>query len=53
MKLWQKGLIVFLVGGLFNAVLMRAEVHGLLRELGRLSILIGLALMIVGAVRRK
>ena len=53
MKLWQIGLLVFIVGGLINTVLMNAGIGGLLRELARLSVLVGLVLLAVGLIKRK
>lgn len=53
MKLWQKGLLVIVLGGLLNTVFMKAGIGGLLRELSRLSVFVGLAILIVGLVRRK
>ncbi len=51
LKLWQVGLIVFILGGLVNAVLIRAGIGGLLRELMRLVILSGLGIFIFGLVK--
>ena len=51
LKLWQVGLIVFILGGLVIAVLIRAGIGGLLRELMRLVILSGLGIFIFGLVK--
>jgi len=53
MKLWQKGLIVIILGGLLNTVFMRAGIGGILRELSRLSVFVGLAILLIGLIRRK
>ena len=53
MTLWQIGLLIFILGGLINTLLMRASVGGLPRELARLSILIGLIVLVVGLFKRK
>ncbi len=52
MKLWQKGLLVFLIGGIINAVLIKYGVGGIVRELMRLVILAGLGIMIYGFIKR-
>ena len=53
MTLWQIGLLVFILGGLMNTVLMKASVGGLPRELSRLSVLVGLVILVVGLFKRK
>jgi hypothetical protein len=53
MKLWQIGLIVFIAGGAINAVLINLGVGGIPRELVRLSIIVGLGLLIFGLIKRK
>ena len=53
MKFWQIGLIIFLLAGAVNAVFVNFDVGGLPRELARLSILAGLAIFIVGLIKRK
>ncbi len=53
MKLWQKGLIVFGVGIVLNGILVNLGVHGLLRELMRLITLVGLGIVIFGAITKK
>lgn len=56
MKLWQKGLIVFIIGLVLNTILMNLGVGGLLRELTRLTAIVGLILLIIGLfslLRRK
>ena len=53
MKLWQIGLILFILAGLINTILINAAIGGLPRELARLSILVGLVLLTVGLVKRK
>ena len=41
------------LGGLLNTVFMSAGVGGLLREFSRLSVFVGLAILIIGLIRRK
>lgn len=53
MTLWQIGLLIFILGGLVNTILMKAGIGGPLRELSRLSILVGLVILILGLFRRK
>jgi hypothetical protein len=53
MTLWQIGLIIFIASGVINTVLMNLEIGGILRELTRLSVLVGLVLFAVGLFRRK
>lgn len=53
MSLWQIGLIVFIVGLLTNTVFMSVGIGGLLRELSRLSVFVGLGIFVIGLVRRK
>lgn len=53
MKLQQLGLIVFLLAGAVNAVFINLGVGGIPRELARLSVLIGLGILIFGLMRRK
>ena len=53
MTLWQIGLLVFILAGAVNALFLNFDVAGLPRELGRLSVLIGLVILVVGLIRRK
>jgi hypothetical protein len=53
MKLWQIGLILFIAGGIVNAVLINLEIGGLIRELARLLILSHIVIFVVGLTRRK
>ena len=53
MTLWQIGFLVFILAGVVNAVFVHFDIGGPLRELARLSILIGLVLFIVGLFKRK
>lgn len=53
MKLWQKGLAIFGVGLVLNAVMMNLGVHGLIRELTRLTALVGLGVLVFGAITKK
>lgn len=53
MKLWQIGLIIFLIAGALNAIFINLNLGGLPRELARLSILIGFVLLVMGLLRRK
>ena len=48
MKLWQTGLLTIIISGLVNAVLIQNEIGGVLRELMRLTVLAGFALLVVG-----
>ena len=52
MKLWKIGLLTFILGGLLNAVLIKNEIGGIVRELIRLIILTGVALFIGGIARK-
>jgi len=53
MKLWQKGLIIFIVGGVINTILIQAEIGGILRELARLSVIVGLGVLVFGLIKKK
>ena len=53
MTLWQIGLVVFLLAGAVNAVFLNLDIGGLPRELARLSVLVGLVILVVGVIRRK
>ena len=53
MTLWQIGLIIFIAGGVLNAILINLEVGGLFRELTRLLILSGLVIFVIGLITRK
>jgi hypothetical protein len=53
MKLWQLGLLIFILSGALNAVFLNFSVGGLPRELARLSILTGAILLVVGLIKRK
>lgn len=53
MTLWQLGLLIFLLAGALNAVFINLDIGGIPRELARLSILAGLAIFIVGLIKRK
>ena len=47
------GPLVFILGGLTNAVLINFTVGGLPRELARLSVLTGLGILAFGLIKRK
>ena len=52
--LFLKGLIVFGIGFLANAVFLLLSIGGLLRELSRLMVIIGMALAVIGLfIKRK
>ena len=51
MKLWQKGLLTIFLGALTNAVLIKYEIGGLVRELARLTVLGGFGLVIWGVIK--
>lgn len=53
MKLWKKGLIVIVAGIVINTLLMNLGVGGIIRDLVRLSVLVGLGMLLIGLVRRK
>ena len=53
MKLWKKGLIVFIIGLFLNTVFMNLGFGGILHELTRLTTIIGLILLVLGLLRRK
>jgi len=53
MKLWQIGLLIFILAGAINAVFINLSIIGLPRELARLSVLIGLVILVVGVIQRK
>jgi hypothetical protein len=53
MTLWKFGLILLIAGGTINAVLINLEIGGILRELTRLSIIVGFILFVFGLLRRK
>lgn len=52
MKLWQKGLLTILIGGLINAALIKYEIAGVIRELMRLVILAGFGVLVFGLIKR-
>lgn len=51
-SLLKIGVIVFLIGLAVNIVFTQTGIHGLLRELSRLTTLVGLGLIIAGFVMR-
>ena len=53
MKLWKKGLLIFVMAAMVNTLLMKAGIGGLVRELARLATLAGLVVLAVGLFRRK
>jgi hypothetical protein len=53
MKLWQFGLLIFILSGALNAVFINFDIGGLPRELARLSVLVGLVILVVGVIQRK
>ena len=53
MKLWQIGLLVFILAGLINTVLMNTGIAGLPRELARLAVLTGFLILAFGLIKRK
>lgn len=53
MTLWQIGLLIFIVGGIINSILVHYSIGGPIRELMRLSVLVGLALFVWGLFKRK
>ncbi len=53
MKLWQKGLIVIVAGIVINTLLMNLGVGGIIRDLVRLSVFVGLGMLLIGLVRRR
>ena len=53
MTLWQIGLLIFILGGVINAVLVHFDIGGVPRELTRLFILSGLVLLVAGLIKRK
>jgi len=52
MKLWQIGLLVFVLAAFLNGVLINFHIGGILRELMRLVVLIGLLTFIIGLMKR-
>ena len=52
MKLWQIGLLVVIITSVVNGFLVKYEVGGIIRELARLVILLGLGLLIYGLFKR-
>ena len=53
MTLWQIGLLIFILAGAVNAIFINLNLGGLPRELARLSVLIGLGLLVVGLLKRR
>lgn len=53
MKLWKIGLLTVIIGGLINAILIKNEIGGIIRELMRLFILSGIGLFIFGLLQLK
>lgn len=53
MKLWQIGLIIFILSGIINAIWINLSVGGIIRELTRLSAIVGIFIFFMGLVRRK
>ena len=53
MTLWQIGLVIFLAAGAANALFINLSLGGLPRELARISVLVGLVLLVVGLIKRK
>ena len=50
-SLWLYGLILIVVASLVNGLLMSQGIGSIVRELARLSILIGVGLFIFGIIR--
>ena len=48
--LFKIGLILFPAGLVLNILFMKLQVHGILRELSRLGVLVGLFLIIFGGL---
>src|SRR3989338_6732481 len=53
MTLWQIGLIIFIAGGVLNAILINLEDGGLFRELTRLLILSDLVIFFIFLITHK
>lgn len=51
-SLLRAGLICFLIGLLLNTLFMKLGVGGILRELSRLTTLIGMLMMVFGGIKR-
>lgn len=49
----NKGLIVLIVSFVLNAVFVQMQIGGLVRELSRLGVIVGVVMMIVAAVKAK
>ena len=50
--LLKTGLIIFPVGLVLNIVFMKFQIHGIMRELSRLSVLVGFLLILFGGIYR-
>lgn len=53
MTLWQIGLLIFILSGIISSFLVHFSIGGPIRELARLSVLIGSVIFIVGLFKRK
>jgi hypothetical protein len=49
-SLFKIGTILFPAGLVLNILFMKLQVHGILRELSRLSVLVGFLLLIFGGI---
>ncbi len=51
-SLLKKGLIVFILGFIVNTALMLIGVGGIVRELARLAVIVGIVMIIFGMVKK-
>jgi len=51
-SLLHKGVNIFLIGFIVLAVFVAVGIGGILRELARLSVIVGLVIIIVGAIKK-
>jgi len=51
-SLLKKGVMVFVVGFAVNLTFILTNIGGILRELSRLAVFVGMVMMVIGLVRK-
>jgi len=51
-SLLKKGVTVFATGFLLNCVFILAGIGGILRELSRLAVIVGLVMIVIGVIKK-
>ena len=51
-SLLKKGVMVFVVGFLLNMAFILANIGGVVRELSRLAVIVGVVMIVIGAIAK-